>query len=153
MANQKSYNQVIDFIREFAQQHLQIKFFKAGFRFDLNTAESLTNNYPLIYVEPTTHQYINWVQTYSLRVYCLDVKEKDSSNEQDILSDNLQILNDLVKYIQNNTNQTPDFDFQIVNEPFSVPVTNYGVEFCSGWYIDIDLQTTINDGECDIPLN
>jgi hypothetical protein len=26
------------------------------------------------------------------------------------------------------------------------------VEFCSGWYVDIDLETTINDRDCDIPL-
>ena len=152
MSNQRSYNQVIDFLSGFTAQHLQIKFFKSGFRFDLNTAETLTNNYPLIFVEPTSHQYINWVQTYSLRIYCLDVKEKDSSNEQDIISDCLQILNDLVKYIQNNTNQTTDFDYQITNQPFSVPVTNYGVEFCSGWYSDVDLEVTINDRDCDIPL-
>jgi len=153
MANQKSFIQIVDFISGFTSQHLQVKSFMAGFRFDLNTAQTLDNNYPLIYVEPTSHSIVDWVQTYNLRVYCMDIKQKDSSNELDILSDCLQILNDLYKYIQNNTNQTTDFDYQIINEPFSTPFTNYGVEFCSGWYMDIDLQTTINDGDCDIPLN
>jgi hypothetical protein len=152
MANQKSYNQVINFLSGFSSNHLQLKSFGTGFRFDLNTAQTINENYPLLYVQPTSHQILGWVQTYSLRIYCLDIKQKDSSNEQEILSDCLQILNDLVKFIQNNTNQSTDFDFQITNDPFSVPVTNYGVEFCSGWYIDIDLEVTLNDGDCDIPL-
>lgn len=151
MANQKSYNQVIDFISGFTS-YVQplVKSFGTGFRFDLNTAQTINDNYPLLYVQPISHQIQDWVQTYSLRIYCLDIKEKDSSNEQDVISDCLQILNDLFKYIQNNTNQSSDFDFQVVNQPFSVPVTNYGVEFCSGWYIDIDLQVTLNNGDCDI---
>jgi hypothetical protein len=153
MANQKSYNQVIDFISAFTSNHLQLKSFGTGFRFDLNTAQTINNNYPILYVQPTSHQILDWVQTYSLRIYCLDIKEKDSSNEREVISDTLQILNDLWKYIQNNTNQLTDFDYQVVNQPFSVPVTNYGVEYCSGWYIDIDLEVTLNNRDCDIPLD
>ncbi len=148
MANQKSYNEVIKFLSGFTANHKQVKAFGNGFRFDLNWATTLTNNHPLIYVEPLNHQFIEWTQVYSLRIYCLDVKQKDSSNETEVISDTLQILNDIVKYIKN-----ADEDWDVANEPLAVAVTNYTTEFTCGWYFDIDIETTINDGNCDIPLN
>jgi len=37
MSQQKSYNELIDFINDFANNHLQIKSFGEGFRPTLNT--------------------------------------------------------------------------------------------------------------------
>jgi hypothetical protein len=148
MANQKSYNQLIDYLNSFANQHQQIKSFGNGFRYDINNIMTIDNEFPFLYVEPLSHTFIEFTQNYNIRVYCMDLKQKDSSNETEIISDTLQILNDLVKYIKNDVTN----DWDIINQPVAIPNTNYGVEFCTGWFIDLTVQVTINDTDCDIPL-
>lgn len=148
MSNQKSYNQLIDYINTFATNHQQVKNFGNGFRYDLNTIMTIDNEFPFLYVEPLSHSFLSVTQNYTIRVWCMDLKQKDSTNQTEVISDTLQILNDLVKYIKNdNTN-----DYNIINQPSAVPNTNYGVEFCTGWFIDLVVEVTINDTTCDIPF-
>lgn len=148
-ANQKSYNQVIDYLNTFANQHQQIKTFGTGFRSEINTTMTEDNEYPFLFIEPISHTINNrYTQSYTLRIYCMDIKQKDGSNQTDVLSDTLQILNDLYKYIINDTTD----NFNIINIPQAVPNTNYGVEFCTGWFMDTQIQVVINDTDCDIPL-
>jgi len=147
-ANQKSYNQVLDYLNTFANNHQQIKTFGTGFRSEINTVMTEDNEYPFLFVEPLSHIINNQIQTYTLRIYCMDIKQKDGSNQTDVLSDTLQILNDLYKYIVNDLSD----NFNITNLPQSIPNTNYGVEFCAGWYTDYQIQVIINPNDCDIPL-
>ena len=146
--SQKSYNQLIEFINTFADNHKQIKQFDNGFRFDLNRAITEETSFPIIYVEAISHTMQDWTQIYSIRLYCLDIKQKDSSNETEIISDTLQILNDTIKYIRNDADQIWD----VLNQPVAIPVTNYGTEFTTGWFCDMDIEASINDTDCDIPI-
>jgi len=145
---QKSWNQLISYISGFTTSHQQIKNFGVGFRFDLNKSITEDDNFVLMYMEPISHRHQNWTQVYRVRFYCLDLKQKDSSNEMDVVSDTLQILNDLIKYIKNN----PYNEWNVLGEGFSLPITNYTVEFASGWFTDLDIEISINDSDCDIPL-
>jgi hypothetical protein len=153
MANQKSYNQLIDFINEFADNHLQIKSFGEGFRPTLNTYVTENENFPILFVEPLSHTMNNWVQQFRIRVYCLDALNKDISNRRDVISDCLQILNDLYKYIINNGSTLGQNEFNVVGTPTSFPSSNITPEFFSGWFAEYVIEVTLNDRDCDIPLN
>lgn len=147
-AQQRTFNELVDYLNTFANNHLQVKNFAVGFRSEINTIMTEDNEYPFLFVEPLSHIINNQIQTYTTRIYCMDIKQKDGSNQTDVLSDTLQILNDLYKYIINDSTD----NYNVVNIPQAIPNTNYGVEFCVGWYFDIQIQVIINDSDCDIPF-
>jgi hypothetical protein len=149
MSQQISYNQLIDYIEDFSDNHLQLQRFGEGFRADINIISTEENNFPILYVEPLSHSVQNWVQRYRIRIYCLDLLQQDKSNRREILSDCLQILNDLYKYIKNDTNN----NFDVSNIPTSLPVQNISIEGIAGWSSEFEILVTINDNICDIPLD
>jgi hypothetical protein len=149
MSQQISYNQLIDYIEDFSDNHLQLQRFGEGFRADINLISTEENNFPILYVEPLSHSVQNWVQRYRIRIYCLDLLQQDKSNRREILSDCLQILNDLYKYIKNDTNN----NFDVSNIPTSLPVQNISIEGIAGWSSEFEILVTINDNICDIPLD
>lgn len=149
MSQQISYNQLIDYIEDFSDNHLQLQRFGEGFRADINLISTEENNFPILYVEPLSHTMQNWVQRYRIRIYCLDLLQQDKSNRRDILSDCLQILNDLYKYIKNDSEN----NFDVTNIPTSLPVQNISIEGVGGWSSEFEILVTLNDTDCDIPLD
>lgn len=149
MSQQISYNQLIDYIEDFSDNHLQLQRFGEGFRADINLISTEENNFPILYVEPLSHTMQNWVQRYRIRIYCLDLLQQDKSNRRDILSDCLQILNDLYKYIKNDSQN----NFDVTNIPTSLPVQNISIEGVGGWSSEFEILVTLNDTDCDIPLD
>jgi hypothetical protein len=153
MSQQKSYNELIDFINEFADNHLQIKSFGEGTRAVLNTYVTENENFPILYVEPLSQTMIQWTQQYRIRVYCLDALNKDISNKRDVLSDCLQILNDLYKYIKNYGLTAGENNWNIIGNPVSFPSSNITPEYFGGWFTEFVIEVTLNDNDCDIPIN
>jgi len=149
MSQQISYNQLIDYIENFSDNHLQLQRFGEGFRADINVISTEENNFPILYVEPLSHTMQNWVQRYRIRIYCLDLLQQDKSNRRDILSDCIQILNDLYKYIKNDSQN----NFDVTNIPTSLPVQNISIEGVGGWSSEFEILVTLNDKDCDIPLD
>lgn len=149
MSQQISYNQLIDYIENFSDNHLQLQRFGEGFRADINVISTEENNFPILYVEPLSHTMQDWVQRYRIRIYCLDLLQQDKSNRRDILSDCLQILNDLYKYIKNDSQN----NFDVTNIPTSLPIQNISIEGIGGWSSEFEILVTLNDKDCDIPLD
>ena len=149
MSQQISYNQLIDYIENFSDNHLQLQRFGEGFRADINVISTEENNFPILYVEPLSHTMQDWVQRYRIRIYCLDLLQQDKSNRRDILSDCIQILNDLYKYIKNDSQN----NFDVTNIPTSLPVQNISIEGVGGWSSEFEILVTLNDKNCDIPLD
>ena len=149
MSKQISYKQLIDYIENFSDNHLQLQRFGEGFRADINVISTEENNFPILYVEPLSHTMQDWVQRYRIRIYCLDLLQQDKSNRRDILSDCIQILNDLYKYIKNDSQN----NFDVTNIPTSLPVQNISIEGVGGWSSEFEILVTLNDKNCDIPLD
>ena len=85
----------------------------------------------------------------SFRVYCVDVLQKDRSNEQTILNETLLVLRDLVNWMR--LDQTNDLN--ILNNPRAIPVNNFLTEFTTGWYVDIDIEASTVTSDCAIPFS
>jgi hypothetical protein len=149
MANVKSYNQIIDFINDFADSHIQIKRFDEGFRADLNDFAKEDNNFPLLYAEPINQVITNQIQRYRIRLYCLDLLAIDKSNRRDILSDTLQIMNDFYNHVKNELS----YDYNISNSPTCIPVQNITIEGIGGWQTEFEIEVVANQQGCDIPKN
>jgi hypothetical protein len=141
-----SYYQIISDWRGFADSHLQINSFGFG------DVEQLINDietkveplYPRLYFVPgdtrlsQNHMHITW------RVICADRIEDDLSNQQDVLSDTLEIMKDLFSrtYLSDY-----DADWDAALEPWLEQTeTNIG-----GWTMTFSIQQKFDYNRCVLP--
>lgn len=99
-----TYNRFIDRINDnFATLHQQIERFEEGFYDDLAPYATGNEDWPIMWLVPVTVTHLpNSVDQYSIRVYFLDLLEKDESNERDVLSDQGSIARDFTNWLRLN---------------------------------------------------
>jgi hypothetical protein len=142
----RTYNQIIYYVEQFSEAHLQVKSWSTGFKPDLN--EFLRNNPDsfYLYVEPLSVEYNERVGNHTFRIYCIDIKQKDNNNTKDVLSDTAQILLDFRKFIIYNFQLHKLWTLEGTSSRL-LPVNNYTNDLAVGWYMDIIISTNII--ECD----
>jgi hypothetical protein len=95
----KDYNNTIDTLKQLGTNHYQIKTITTG---DLWEIDLEKNSYfPLMHINPVnaiagTHQ-----MTLNFQIFIMDLVFPSQSNEQDVMSDCLQICNDLIGTFKN----------------------------------------------------
>ena len=146
-----TYNRLIDRINDdFATPHLQIKKFNEGFYEDLQNFQTKDELLPFMWLVPndvTANE--NSVSTYNCTVYFVDILEKDDSNQRDVLSDMLSVSRDFVNWLR--LNQTNGFN--IIGEPVSTPFKSNFLDYCAGWFIDIEIEVETEGSDCSIPFS
>jgi len=145
-----TYNSFIDRINdEFASLHLQIQRFEEGFYDDLAPFATKNELWPIMWLVPEDVSFLeNSVSSYNIRVYFLDLLEKDESNERDVLSDQLSIARDFTNWLREDT----DNKFNLLTEPTLVPVKSVIMDFTAGWYCDMNIEVETEMSECTIPF-
>jgi hypothetical protein len=144
----KSYKQVIDAFELFADNHQMVNAFSSSFFEQFDQAVQNKPNWPIIYVIPDSITFEPYINSMRFRVYCVDLLQRDRSNEADILNDCIIILKDLYNWIKINDYN----DLNILNTPTAVPVNNFLTELTVGWYIDLDIEVQAPANQCDIPF-
>ena len=144
----KSYKQVIDAFELFADNHQMVNAFSSSFFEQFDQAVQNKPNWPIIYVIPDSITFEPYINSMRFRVYCVDLLQRDRSNESDILNDCIIILKDLYNWVKLNDYN----DLNILNTPTAVPVNNFLTELTVGWYIDLDIEVQSPANECDIPF-
>jgi len=145
-----TYNSFIDRINdEFASLHLQIQRFEEGFYDDLGPFATENELWPIMWLVPEDVTFLeNSVSSYNIRVYFLDLLEKDESNERDVLSDQLSIARDFTNWFRQDT----DNKFNLLTEPSLVPVKSVIMDYTAGWYCDMQIEVETEMSECTIPF-
>jgi len=145
-----TYNSFIDRIDdEFASLHLQIKRFESGFYDDLGPFATSNVLWPIMWVVPEDVTFLeNSVSSYSIRVYFLDLLEKDDSNERDVLSDQLSIARDFTNWLRLNQNNS----FSLLDEPRLVAIKSVIMDYTAGWYCDMNIEVGTEGSDCSIPF-
>ena len=132
----QQYNTVVNALEQFSANHLSLKRFKCSFFEQMDNFSTSENSFPILYAIPNDISFEYNIDVMSFRVYCVDVLQKDRSNEQVILNETLLILRDLNNWFkQNNYN-----NLNVLNNPRAIPVNNFLTEFTTGWYIDISIS-------------
>jgi hypothetical protein len=149
MANNQSYNQVIDRMNLFFNAHRQVKRFQEGPVHGINPFVTTGQTFPTVYAYPLFNQVNTSTQNLTFELYCLDRLNEDVSNERDCYSDCSSILIDFVKWFRNNN--YPEYD--IVGNPTIRYITNYTVENLAGAFMTIVVEADYDNTDCDIPLN
>ena len=145
----QQYNTVVNALEQFSANHLSLKRFKCSFFEQMDNFSTSENSFPILYAIPNDISFEYNIDVMSFRVYCVDVLQKDRSNEQTILNETLLILRDLNNWFkQNNYN-----NLNVLNNPRAIPVNNFLTEFTTGWYITIDVEVEGETNDCSIPFS
>ena len=145
----ENYNTIINALNQFSSAHLSLKRFKTSFFEQFDNFSSSDNSFPILYAIPNDVSFNENINTFSFRVYCLDILQKDRSNESNILNVTLLILRDLTNWLRvDETN-----NLNILNTPIAIPVNNFLVDFTQGWFIDIEIEASAEINDCSIPFS
>lgn len=145
----QNFNQVVDALNQFSNAHLSLKRFKTSFFEQIDNFATAENSFPILYVVPGDVNFEEQIDVMSFRVYCVDILQKDRSNEQSILNETLLVLRDLVNWIR----ETSTLDLNVVGTPRAVPINNFLTEFTVGFYIDLAVETSPETNDCSIPFS
>lgn len=135
-------------LEQFAENHLSVRRFKTSFFEQIDNFSSSDNTFPILYAIPSDVTFDQYVNRYFFRVYCVDVLQKDRSNESAILNDTLLILRDLYNWLK-----ISDNGLNTLSTSRAIPVNNFLVDYTTGWYIDIEVEATAESNDCSIPFS
>ncbi len=146
-----TYNSFISSIEaNFATPHLQIAKFEEGFYQDLAVWMTKNELWPIMWIVPQEITHLNnSVSEYVLRIYFLDLLEKDESNERDVLSDQQQTARDFTNWLRENL----DNGLNLLRDPRTLPVKSIGMDFTAGWYTDVSIEVNTEMSDCSIPFD
>jgi len=147
-------NIIISKFRTIADNHLQIKSFGIGDAWEIGASSaSLT---PELWINPTGAFMEKQDTAFSSTVYtfnmkCYDLVDKDELNENEVLSDCLQILQDVVSEFS--TAEDMQLNNILVNSSVSfLPFTESFDQEVSGWEASIEIIQPFNDCSTSKPI-
>ena len=154
--NNKTYNNVIDTLKNLGTNHAQIQTTTVGDIFDIDLEKN--TKYPLMRLNPVNVQTRRTELVYNFQVFIMDLVEPDLSNEQEVYSDVLQICIDIIGILSNSKWQAQlsldinapvyfaegDFTLEPFKERFDQAVT--------GWTFTIGITVENSFQTCTIPM-
>ena len=149
----QTINQLISVFKDIATRHYQINGFGIGDSWEIGADKAYMH--PVLWINPTTANmpstdtgYKTFEIDFDVRVF--DLVHKDESNENEVLSDTIDILKDIITefkghpyYVNSQLNIIGDISFEAFTEEFDEEV--------SGWLCEISLMTPILTSFCGIP--
>lgn len=143
-----TYNKLLKVFNDIADTHYQITRFGNGPIEDINTFAPENTTFPILWVVPQGITLGENAMTYSMRVLVFDIVESDDSNDDEVLSDAALIMNDVFQMLKNDS-----ADFTVTNSPLAIPFNQRFIEYCSGWYADIDIEVATINARCQLPTS
>lgn len=156
MVVDKTYNNVIDTIKQLGTNHHQITTVTSGDIWEIDLAKN--TKYPLMHINPVSVDAGKSQLTFNFQVFVMDAVEPDESNEQEVLSDTLSICLDIISvfksgeslYFYNSTHgQEPDY---FVDDNFNLePFTERFDNSLTGWVFNLPVIVEFRYNSCNVP--
>lgn len=146
----KTLNQLIQRIRELALAHKQIRRFKTGLAGDLFADH--TAKYPACCLQYTAGNISTSgnATTVNFRMFLMDlvhVSADTKDNENDVLSDMLLIMQDMVAEMNNG-----NFNDWFLSSDNSLQAFTEGDnDLYAGWYMDFSIRMIYRQNVCEVP--
>tara|TARA_R110002049_G_scaffold190493_2_gene359159 strand:- start:346 stop:2100 length:1755 start_codon:yes stop_codon:yes gene_type:complete len=149
----QTINQLVSVWKDIATRHYQINGFGIGDNWEAGTDKAYMH--PVLWINPVSasmpssdYGYKTFEIDFEIRIF--DLVNKDESNENEVLSDTIDILKDIIAefkghpyYVNSQLNIIGDIDFEAFTEEFDEEV--------SGWVTEISLMTPVLTTFCGIP--
>ena len=155
--NNKTYNNVIDTLKNLGENHLQISTTTVRDIFDIDM-ESKNTKYPLMHLNPVNVTTTRTELIYNFQVFIMDLVEPDGSNEQEVYSDVLQICIDIIAILSNSKWQAQlqlDIDAPVYFAEGNFTLEPFKERFdqsVTGWVFNIGLTVGNDFQSCNIPM-
>ena len=132
-----TFRNVVGFLETIADKHYEINSFHSGFMDEVDINKLGATDYIILYAEPGQAVVDKGVLTYSFTIYVLDMINEelgDAPNKErlgrvDTLSENLQILQDVINEFHHSLYSTSWVDGEVVLElPISADIVGEKLE-------------------------
>ena len=158
-----TFRNAVGFLETIADKHYMINSFHSGFMDEVDINKLGATDYVILYAEPGTATVAKGVMTYNFTIYVLDMindEVGDAPNNErlgrlDTLSENLQILQDVINEFHKSLYSTSWVDDEVVLElPISCePFTARFDNLLSGWSASISMQVNNKNNLCIVPIS
>ena len=158
-----TFRNAVGFLETIADKHYMINSFHSGFLDEVDINKLGATDYVILYAEPGTATVDKGVMTYTFTIYVLDMindEVGDAPNNErlgrlDTLSENLQILQDVINEFHKSLYSTSWVDDEVVLElPISCePFTARFDNLLSGWSASISMQVNNKNNLCIVPIS
>ena len=157
MVDNKTYNNVINTLKNLGANHFQISTTTVGDIFDIDLEKN--TKYPLMHLNPVNVQTRRTELVYNFQVFIMDLVEPDGSNEQEVYSEVLQICIDIIAILSNSKWQAQlsldinapvyftegDYTLEPFKERFDQSVT--------GWVFNLGVTVQNSFQSCEVPMD
>ena len=154
----KTYNNVIDTIKCVGEQHLQIQKVTTGDIWEIDLEKN--TEFPLFHINPVNVVLAKNQKSFNFQLFVMDLVEPNESNEQEVLSDMLEIMTDIVgvfkhgellyQYDEDNGEEPRYFiEDDFTCEPFTERFDNS----VTGWVMDFTVTVESELNTCDMPID
>ena len=141
--------QLYNLFKDIGTQHLFIQTTTIGDIFEVDLVET---TYPLMHVSTNTATFTSGQIEYTFQVVVMDLVNKDENNEEEVLSDMLQVIGDVLSVLLNSDFDTNYTDFRheirieesITCEPFTERFDNE----VTGWTADVNIVVQFDAAAC-----
>jgi len=158
-----TFRNAVGFLETIADKHYMINSFHSGFLDEVDINKLGATDYVILYAEPGSATVDKGVMTYNFTIYVLDMINDavgDAPNNErlgrlDTLSENLQILQDVINEFHQNLYSTSWVDNEVVLElPISCePFTARFDNLLTGWSASISMQVNNKNNLCIVPIS
>tara|TARA_R100001510_G_C7656784_1_gene217222 strand:- start:9024 stop:9515 length:492 start_codon:yes stop_codon:yes gene_type:complete len=135
----KLYEDIAD-----ANEYIQDATFGDIFEIDLKET-----NYALSHLSIESARFTNHELSYSLSLYVMDLVSTDEGNENDVLSDTLQVIGDFISQFKHSTSfGDMENDFRFSDDVACTPFTERFDNDVTGWRADLEVVVSFNASAC-----
>ena len=158
-----TYKNIVDDFNTIATNHFLINSFHSGLLDEVDIDKMDSSNFPILYIEPGNTNIDKGVLTYTFTVFTMNKIKEDLSNREEVWSEMLQIMQDVIsEFRQNLSVQTANdpgkkfsyipnevvLNLPINAEPFTVRFAN----MLTGWSASFTMQVNNHNSLCDAPI-
>lgn len=147
----KTYNNIVADLQQIAADHKQIKFFGTGELWEVNGDPKNSGEYAQLWMVPVSATLSPQTMTYQIRLLCFDLVNKGEDNENDVLSDTLQILADVVRIFRYRADNGDIDEYSVPFDPFMEPFTERFADDVAGWSGIVQVEVPLYSNDCNIP--
>ena len=157
-----TFRNVVGYLETIAEKHYMINFFHSGFLDEVDINKLGATDYVILYAEPGTAVIDKGVLTYNFTIYVLDMindeigdaPNKERLGRLDTLSENLQIMQDVINEFHHSLYSTSWVDNEVVlNLPINAePFTARFDNLLTGWSATISMQVNNKNNLCIVPI-
>tara|TARA_R100000541_G_scaffold8276_4_gene15852 strand:- start:564 stop:1004 length:441 start_codon:yes stop_codon:yes gene_type:complete len=142
----KTFNNAIKLFKDVGNSHMMINTVSVGDIHEIDL-EKFTE-FPILHVNPVNVNVNESTMTMNFQLFFCDIVTEDNESEEDVLSDQLQVVTDILSLLRNETYDGFYTEGNYTIEPFVERFDNS----LSGWVVSVPIIVDNDYQSCDLPI-